>query len=91
MWYQAASKKHISDERLKARKLKKTQWWQDLLNRGICYYCEEKFDRTEVTMDHKIPVARGGKSSKSNIVLACKECNTKKKAQTPVDMILENS
>lgn len=89
MWYQAASKKHISDERLKARKLKKTRWWLDQLNAGQCYYCEESFDSEELTMDHKVPIARGGKSTKSNVVLSCKTCNTKKQAKTPVDMILE--
>ena len=40
-------------------------------------------------MDHKIPLARGGRSVKSNVVVACKSCNTKKKAKTPVDLVLE--
>lgn len=89
MWYEAASKKHIAQERKKARELKKTRWWLDQVNRGLCYYCGEKVERDDVTMDHKIPVAKGGKSTKSNVVLACKACNTKKKSATPVDIILE--
>jgi len=89
MWYEAASKKHISGERTKARALKKTRWWLDKKNAGICFYCEEKFESDELTMDHKVPVARGGKSTKSNIVIACKECNTNKQAQTLVDIALE--
>lgn len=89
MWYETASKKHISQERVKARALKKTRWWLDKINTGICAYCEEKFEKDELTMDHKIPVSRGGKSTKSNIKIACKTCNTNKKAQTPVDMTLE--
>lgn len=89
MWYEAASKKHISVERTKARALKKTRWWLDKKNAGICFYCEEKFESEELTMDHKMPVARGGKSTKSNIVIACKECNTNKQAKTLVDIALE--
>jgi 5-methylcytosine-specific restriction protein A len=29
-------------------------------------------------MDHLIPIARGGKSERRNVVPSCKECNTKK-------------
>lgn len=89
MWYEPASKKHISQERIKARALKKTRWWLDQVNAGICYYCEEKFEKEELTADHKIPVSKGGKSTKSNIVIACKTCNINKKAKTPLDMTLE--
>lgn len=89
MWYTPASKKHISDERVKARALKKTRWWLDQVNTGICYYCEGKFEKEELTMDHKVPVARGGKSTKSNVAIACKNCNFSKQAQTPLDMTLE--
>lgn len=76
-------------EREKARQLKKTNWWRAQLQQGICHYCGEKFKAGELTMDHVIPVARGGKSTKSNIVLCCKECNTEKKMMTPVDMIFK--
>lgn len=89
MFYEAASKKHISQERLKARQLKKSSWWKQLINKGVCYYCEQRFEKEELTMDHKVPVARGGRSTKSNVVVACKNCNTKKRIKTPVDMILE--
>ncbi len=26
-------------EKAKARKLRKTQWWQNKLNEGVCHYC----------------------------------------------------
>lgn len=80
--------KHIKREREKAKKLKKTQWWQNKLNAEICYFCGKKFPRDELTMDHLVPVSRGGKSTKSNIVVSCKNCNSEKKYLTPVDMIL---
>lgn len=39
-------------------------------------------------MDHVVPLARGGTSTKNNLVPACKECNAKKKLRTPVEEIL---
>jgi len=30
-------------------------------------------------MDHLVPLSRGGRSVKGNLVPACKDCNTKKK------------
>jgi len=73
----------IKIERKKARRLKDTRWWRRKLEKGICYYCGRKVSREELTMDHKIPLALGGTSSRENIVLACKECNTKKKSLPP--------
>jgi 5-methylcytosine-specific restriction endonuclease McrA len=80
--------KRIKKERDKARKLKKSQWWLDQLNRGICHYCEKKFLRAQLTMDHVVPLARGGTSTPGNIVPACADCNRNKKLHTPVDQIL---
>ncbi len=34
-------------------------------------------------MDHLVPLVRGGKSSKGNLVPACKDCNNKKKYALP--------
>jgi 5-methylcytosine-specific restriction endonuclease McrA len=36
-------------------------------------------------MDHLIPLIRGGKAVKSNIVSACKACNSKKKYLLPIE------
>ena len=78
----------IKKEREKARKLRKTQWWLDQLNRGICHYCGKSFPGGKLTMDHVVPLARGGESSRGNIVAACAECNRDKKLETPVDKIM---
>jgi Ser/Thr protein kinase RdoA (MazF antagonist) len=83
--------KRIKKEREKAARLKKTQWWLNLLNRGICHYCEKKFDRKDLTMDHVVPIARGGSSTEGNIVPACRNCNAGKKLHTPVDLILKKN
>jgi len=80
---------HISRERKKARELKKSNWWQNKLSEGLCHYCGSKFNKSELTMDHVVPVSRGGLSNKSNVVVSCKACNLNKKIDTPVDLILE--
>jgi 5-methylcytosine-specific restriction protein A len=79
-----------SKEKEKARQLRKSQWWQAKLNKGICHYCGEKFSKEELTMDHMLPLARGGKSTKGNLVVACKTCNNEKKYLTPAELILQN-
>ena len=53
--------------------------------KGVCYYCEQKVDPGELTMDHVVPLARGGKSTKGNLVPACKDCNNKKKYLLPIE------
>lgn len=81
--------KHIAREKQKARELRKTQWWLNMLQHGICHYCDKKFSAEELTMDHVVPLVRGGKSTKGNIVVCCKSCNNDKKYLTPVEMILK--
>ena len=36
-------------------------------------------------MDHVIPLARGGRSVKENLVACCKDCNNKKKYFIPAE------
>jgi len=36
---------YTKKEREKARALRKTSWWKEKLQKGICYYCEKKFER----------------------------------------------
>ena len=78
----------IRHERNKARELKKTPWWKNKLHQGICHYCGQQFSPDQLSMDHMVPLARGGKSTKGNIVVACRECNRKKKLDTPAEAIL---
>ncbi len=76
---------HIKREKAKARELRNSQWWKRKRSSGICYYCGGKFKPTDLTMDHLIPVVRGGKSVQGNLVPACKECNSKKKYLLPTE------
>ena len=79
----------VRKEREKAQKLKKSQWWKQKLAAGLCHYCGRKFGARELTMDHVVPIARGGTSTPGNIVASCKACNQEKKLSTPVDQIFE--
>lgn len=47
-----------------------------------CQYCGDQFRTNELTFDHVIPRSHGGRTSWTNIVTACQECNTKKGNQT---------
>lgn len=81
--------RHIAREREKARELRRSSWWKNLLAKGECHYCHQHFSAEALTMDHIIPVARGGKSTRGNVVVCCKDCNQKKKFLTPAEMILQ--
>ena len=81
----AVSPEDVAREKTKARDLRKKQWWKSLVNKGICYYCNKKFPPKEITMDHVVPLIRGGKSTKGNIVPCCKSCNSAKKYMLPIE------
>ncbi len=80
-----ASPEEIQMERRKARELRQSGWWKRKRGAGLCHFCGRKFPPAELTMEHVVPLVRGGKSVKGNIVPACKECNTAKKAFVPVE------
>ena len=80
--------RHIKRERAKARELRNTPYFRDLFAKGICRYCGQKFPKEELTLDHIVPVARGGRSTKGNMVVCCRSCNQAKKYLTPAEMIL---
>lgn len=89
MWVECtADAAHVKREREKARALRATDWWRAKLARGVCHYCGRTVGAAALTMDHVVPVARGGKSVKSNCVPCCKDCNNKKRALTPAEIIL---
>lgn len=75
----------IRKEKAKARELRKSGWWKNKIAQGICHYCGQKISPKELTMDHIVPLARGGRSTKGNLVATCKECNNKKKTLLPLE------
>ena len=49
-----------------------------LRDNGQCAYCEEIVEKTKATVDHVLPVSKGGKSTWENCVTACGHCNALK-------------
>ncbi|KPA19754.1 HNH endonuclease [Candidatus Magnetomorum sp. HK-1] len=69
----------IAHEKNKARDLRKSQWWKRKCSKGLCGYCGKNVSPKKLTMDHIVPISRGGRTTRGNVKPACKSCNTKKK------------
>lgn len=79
------SEQEIKRERDKSREFRRSRWWQNRLALGRCHWCGGTFRPDELTMDHVIPLSRGGKASRNNLVPACKQCNSNKKYLLPIE------
>lgn len=66
-------------ERAKARELRASPWWKRRCARGVCHHCGKEVGAKALTMDHVVPLVRGGRSNKGNLVPACKACNNAKR------------
>ena len=75
----------IQREKARARELRASAWWKRRLARGRCGYCEGPKSPRELTMDHRVPLVRGGRSVRSNLVPACRACNAAKKYLLPTE------
>lgn len=49
---------------------------------GICAYCHYQHNPDRLTIDHILPITKGGSNNISNICLACWRCNLTKHART---------
>ncbi|WP_309474759.1 HNH endonuclease [Dissulfurirhabdus thermomarina] len=72
-------------EKQRARELRRTRWWRRKCAAGRCHYCGRFVGAAALTMDHVVPLARGGTSERHNLVPACKDCNNRKKYLLPVE------
>jgi 5-methylcytosine-specific restriction endonuclease McrA len=48
-----------------------------------CQYCGRKFRTSELSIDHVVPRSRGGRTTWTNVVCACMNCNVRKGGRTP--------
>jgi len=69
----------------RARELRASGWWKRRISPGLCHYCRRGVGVKALTMDHIVPLGRGGRSVRGNVVPACKDCNSKKKSMVPVE------
>lgn len=79
---------HVARERARARALRKTNWWRARIAAGVCHYCGARVGAENLTLDHVVPVARGGFSRRGNVVPCCLKCNREKKHLTPAEQVL---
>jgi 5-methylcytosine-specific restriction protein A len=84
-FYAPVDPDELRRERAKARELRQSQWWKRRISDGTCYYCRRHVGVPLLTMDHIVPLGRGGRSVRGNVVPACKDCNTRKKSLVPVE------
>ena len=83
--YLEVDERQIRQEREKARALRKQSWWKNRVAKGVCHYCGRTVAPKDLTLDHIVPLARGGRSTKGNCVPACKECNNRKQNLLPLE------
>ena len=48
-----------------------------------CQYCSRRLPASQLSIDHVVPKSRGGKSTWTNVVTACNDCNTRKGGRMP--------
>ena len=79
----AADGAALRRERARARELRQSGWWKRRIAEGRCHYCAREVGARALTLDHLVPLIRGGRSVKGNVAPACKDCNTKKRSLLP--------
>jgi 5-methylcytosine-specific restriction enzyme A len=75
----------LKRERARARALRASQWWKRRIADGVCFYCQRRVGVRALTMDHIVPLGRGGRSVRGNLAPACKACNARKQSRVPVE------
>lgn len=102
--YKDRQKTRAKDKRIKSRPHDKGITLDKVYKRanGICYICGCKCDYDDYQMqgttfiagekypsiEHIIPIAKGGQDTWLNVALACRHCNSCKSDQTPVQLSL---
>jgi len=60
------------------------------MGRESCFWCDSVFTGTRPpTVDHIWPLSKGGWNIASNMVAACKSCNSSKGSRSPLDYAVE--
>ncbi len=76
-----AAKHRLRAKAVTAENLLSSTDWESVMSEqgGHCFYCHEA---VPLTIDHKIPLSRGGANSRENVVAACLPCNSRKNKKT---------
>ena len=74
----------VSNVKVPRRLIRPSRQTIYLRDDGRCQYCGVLVRDKDATLDHVLPLCRGGsKRAWDNLVLACKRCNHKKGGHTP--------
>lgn len=84
-FYAPVDPETLRRERARARELRQSQWWKRRIADGVCHYCRARVGPRVLTMDHLVPLGRGGRSTRGNVVPCCKACNSRKRHLLPVE------
>lgn len=58
-----------------------------LYAQSLCAYCGRFVEESMRTIDHKMPLSRGGLHSASNLAMACFSCNSSKAARADTEFM----
>lgn len=77
--------KRYREENQKVRELdkaRKLRYYYRKYSADTCYYCGKHIEGRDKTVDHKIPISRGGTNARENLVMCCQSCNSHKNNRT---------
>ena len=55
--------------------------------KGKCEYCKTKLNKTNLEVDHKLPISRGGSFNGDNLAYVCHKCNMEKGEMTDTEFL----
>lgn len=78
-WYDSINAPRVQNLSAVRLELARQQDW-------LCFYCQREMTEgegihrlnTDVTVDHKTPVSKGGTDNTENLVASCARCNNEK-------------
>lgn len=56
-----------------------------IMSKTVCVYCLENITRNCRTLEHLVPLCRGGRHVIDNADMACRSCNSRKAGRTPLE------
>jgi len=67
---------------IRRKSYKQVRDWLYDERKGFCEYCKIKIPKDTATVDHAKPLSLGGYNKRTNYVLSCQPCNSKKGSMT---------
>lgn len=92
LWRQLCHMKNVDKENRRRARIRDVEIRPferaDVIKRDgmTCYICGQDLALDEVTLDHLIPISRGGAHAAENLAVCCQPCNSRKRDRLPEDM-----